>query len=130
MPYDPRLFERVLDVLARKDGWTEKAMFGGRVCVRNGHPFIGTLDDGVIALCDEPTRQKHLTLKHCSAFVHGGRELPGWVKVSLEALKTAKQLSRWVEASYALAGALPPPRPARKAASKPATRRKPKARRK
>lgn len=120
MGYDPRLFERVLDALARKDGWSEKDMFGGRVCIRNGRPFIGTLDDGVIALCDDDSRAKHLVLKHCSPFVHGGKEQPGWVKVALEALKTAKQLSRWVEASYTLAGTLPPPKAApRKSAPKP-----------
>lgn len=127
MGYDPRLFERVLDALARKDGWSEKEMFGGRVCVRNGHPFIGTLSDGVIALCDEESRARHLALKHCSPFLHGGKELTGWVKVSLEALKTAKQLSRWVEASYALAGNLAP---AKKARPKPAAKPRAKASRK
>jgi len=110
MGYDPRLFERVQDALARKDGWTERDMFGGRVCVRNGRPFVGTLSDGVIALCDDDSRQKHLLLKHCSPFFVNGKEQPGWVKVSMDALKTAKQLSRWVEASYALAGTLAPPR--------------------
>jgi TfoX/Sxy family transcriptional regulator of competence genes len=108
MTYDPRLFERVQDALARKDGWTEKEMFGGRVCLRNGRPFVGTISDGVIALCDEASREKHLQLKHCSPFVYKGKEQPGWIKVSLDALKTAKQLSRWVEASYNLAGTLPP----------------------
>jgi len=134
MGYDPRLFERVLDALARKDGWSEKDMFGGRVCIRAGRPFIGTLSDGVIALCDDESRARHLQLKHCSPFLVNGTEQPGWVKVSLEALKTAKQLSRWVEASYTLVGTLPPPKaepkkaPARKtAAAKAKPKPKPKA---
>lgn len=121
MGYDPRLFERVLDALARKEGWTEKDMYGGRVCIRNGRPFVGTLDDGVIALCDAESRAKHLLLKHCSPFLVNGKEQPGWVKVALDALKTAKQLSRWVESSYTLASTLPPAKPvARKAAPKKA----------
>lgn len=125
MGYDPRLFERVLDALARKDGWSEKDMFGGRVCIRNGRPFIGTLEDGVIALCDDDSRAKHLVLKHCSPFVHAGKEQPGWIKVSLEALKTAKQLSRWVEASYTLASTMAPPKAAPR--KSPAKAKKPKA---
>jgi hypothetical protein len=124
MGYDPRLFERVLDALARKEGWTEKDMYGGRVCIRNGRPFIGTLDDGVIALCDDDSRAKHLVLKHCSPFMVNGKEQSGWVKVALDALKTAKQLSRWVEASYSLASTLPPPKPAAKPAAKKAPAKK------
>lgn len=126
MGYDPRLFERVLDALARKDGWTEKDMFGGRVCIHNGRPFIGTLEDGVIALCDEDSRGKHLQLKHCSPFILDGKEQAGWVKVSMDALKTAKQLSRWVESGYLQAGAMTPPRAAKKPArkAKPASRKR------
>lgn len=122
MGYDPRLFERVQDALARKDGWTEKDMFGGRVCIRNGRPFVGTLSDGVIALCDAASREKHLQLKHCSPFIINGKEQAEWIKVSLDALKTAKQLSRWVEASYNLAGTLPPPRAGAKPAKKAKSR--------
>ncbi|MCC7508982.1 MAG: TfoX/Sxy family protein [Planctomycetes bacterium] len=114
MAYDERLFERVKDVLERKPGWTEKNLFGGRVYVLNGHPFIGAVDDGLIALCDEDSRKKHLELKHCSAFTHAGKAQPGWVLVSMEALKTAKQLSRWVEASFTHAQTLKAPAKARK----------------
>lgn len=108
MAYDERLFERVRDVLERKPGWTEKSMFGGKVYVLNGHPFIGAVEGGLIALCDGATLKKHLELKHCSAFTQKGKPLAGWVLVSMEALKTAKQLSRWVEASFAHAQALKP----------------------
>jgi hypothetical protein len=123
MGHDPRLFERVQDALARKDGWTEKDMYGGRVCIRNGRPFFGTLIDGVIALCDDGSREKHLQLKHCSPFLINGKEQPGWVKVSMDALKTAKQLSRWVESSYTLAGTMAPPK-ATPAGKKPKARKK------
>ena len=108
MPYDERLFERMLDALERKEAWSEKNMFGGRVCVVNGHPFVGAVDGGLIALCTEEALRKHLELKHCSPFQHAGKEQPGWVKVSMDALKTAKQLSRWVDASYTVASALAP----------------------
>lgn len=115
MGYDERLLERVRDVLERKPGWTEKSLYGGRVYVLNGHPFIGAVDDGLIALCDAESLRKHLELKHCSAFTQKGKALPGWVLVSMEALKTAKQLSRWVEASFAHAQTLKAPKkPARK----------------
>ncbi|MBX3475869.1 MAG: hypothetical protein KF754_15985 [Planctomycetes bacterium] len=128
MGYDPRLFERVLDALARKDGWTEKDLYGGRVCIRNGRPFVGTIEDGVIALCDAESLEKHLQLKHCAPFVVNGKVQAGWVKVSMDALKTAKQLSRWVESSYLLAGTMAPPKPAKaKPGSKPKTRSKSKA---
>ena len=103
MTYDERLFERITDALERKEGWTEKDMYGGRVCLVDGTPFIGVVEGGIIALCTDGAREKHLELKHCSPFSYKGKELPGWVHVSMEALKTAKQLSRWVDAGYNLA---------------------------
>ncbi|MCB9895566.1 MAG: TfoX/Sxy family protein [Planctomycetes bacterium] len=107
MPYDERLFERMLDALERKEGWSEKNMYGGRVCVVNGHAFVGAVDGGLIALCPEEALRKHLELKHCTPFKQDGKEHAGWVKVSMDALKTAKQLSRWVDASFTHASALP-----------------------
>ncbi|MBZ0136920.1 MAG: TfoX/Sxy family protein [Planctomycetes bacterium] len=108
MSYDERLFERMRDVLERKEGWTEKNLFGGRVYQVNGKPFIGAVEGGLIALCPEDALRKHLELKHCAPFKHGGKEQTGWVLVSMDALKTAKQLSRWVESSFAHASALGP----------------------
>ncbi|MCA8910326.1 MAG: TfoX/Sxy family protein [Planctomycetes bacterium] len=110
MGYDERLFERMLDALERKDGWSEKNLYGGRVCVVNGHPFIGAVDGGLIALCTEDALRKHLELKHCTPFQFDGKEQKGWVKVSMDALKTAKQLSRWVDASFTHASTLSPAR--------------------
>lgn len=108
MAYDERLFERVRDVLERKPGWSEKNLFGGRVYVLNGNPFIGAVDDGLIVLCDDDSLRRHLELKHCSAFAWKGKNQPGWVLVNMEALKTAKQLSRWIESGYAFASTLKP----------------------
>jgi hypothetical protein len=114
MAYDDRLFERMLDALERKEGWTEKNLYGGRVCVVNGRPFIGAIEGGLIALCTQEALQKHLELKHCTPFEWEGKSQPGWVKVSMDALKTAKQLSRWVESGYAQAQALAPAKPKKK----------------
>ncbi len=122
MGYDPRLFERIKDALMRKTGWSEKDALGGRICVVNGHNFVGCVDDGLIALCDSDALQKHLALKHCSPFVYKGVTQENWVKVSMDALKTAKQLSRWVEASFTYASALPPP--AKKSAKKAVAKKK------
>lgn len=108
MGYDERLFERMLDALERKEGWSEKNLYGGRVCVVNGYPFVGAVDGGLIALCPEDALRKHLELKHCTPFEQSGKEQPGWVKVSMDALKTAKQLSRWVDASFNHASSLEP----------------------
>ncbi len=107
MSYDPRLFERIKDALARKTDWSEKDALGGRVCVVNGREFIGAVEDGLISLCDDESLQRHLALKHCSTFSYKNKVQKGWVKVSMDALKTAKQLSRWVEASYNYASTLP-----------------------
>jgi hypothetical protein len=93
--------------------------------VVNGHDFVGAVEDGLIALCDEESLKKHLALKHCSPFTHGGKVQPGWVKVSMDALKTAKQLSRWVESSYNYASQLKAPAPKKPAAKKAPAKKAP-----
>lgn len=103
MPYDSRLHERIQDALERKDDWSEKNLYGGRVFLLDGQPFVGVVEGGIIAMCSDEARRRHLELKHCTPFKHKGKELDGWVKVDMEALKTAKQLSRWVEAGYTYA---------------------------
>lgn len=108
MSYDERLFERMRDALERKEGWSEKTMYGGRVCVVNGRAFIGAVEGGLIALCPDDALLKHLELKHCTPFKVDGKAVPGWVKVSMDALKTAKQLSRWVDSSFNHAAAMAP----------------------
>ncbi len=122
MGYDPRLFERISDALQRKTGWTEHDALSGRTFMVNGYDFVGAVDDGLIALCDAESLQKHPALKHCSQFEFKGKVMPGWVKVSMDALKTAKQLSRWVEASFNFASTQPVPAP--KKAAKKATAKK------
>src|SRR5690606_7314153 len=105
-----------------KAGWTEKNLYGGRVCLVNGRPFVGAVDGGLIALCPDDALAKHLELKHCTPFTQDGKALPGWVKVNMEALKTAKQLSRWVDASFQHAAAMQAAPKAPKKSSKPAAK--------
>jgi hypothetical protein len=118
MGYDARLFERMRDALERKQGWSERDQFGGRVYVLNGNAFLGAVEDGLIALCGADACGRHLQMRHCAPFVWRGKGLPDWVLVDMSALKTAKQLSRWVEASYSHASELPPAKPARRSTRK------------
>jgi hypothetical protein len=123
MSYDTRLMERTREALHRRPGWTEKDFHGGRVCVLRGRPFLGVVPAGLVVRCDEDARAKFLALNHCSTFAPDGRALPGWVTVNREALKTVKQLSRWVEVAWAHAeAATPQPAPKRAKAANTAAR--------
>jgi len=37
-----------------------------------------------------------------------GREMPGWLRVDGDAVRTKKQLAKWVEIGTGYAGSLPP----------------------
>ena len=65
MGYDERLFERMLDALERKEGWSEKNQFGGRVCVVKGRPFIGAVDGAAEAVGDDQHRIVGFALRAC-----------------------------------------------------------------
>jgi hypothetical protein len=85
MAYDEDLANRIRELIASEDGYTEQKMFGG----------IGFTIDGLAKPGARPFEMR-------------GREMKGWLRVDAESVSTKRELEPWVMESVAFARALPP----------------------
>ena len=110
MPYDRQLAERVRDLIAPRDGLTEKKMFGGIGWMLNGNMAVGVMSKGGLIVRVEPDETEALIAQpHVSTFGReGSRPMKGFVIVDPDSLEDDAALADWVDRGTARASALPP----------------------
>jgi len=117
MAYDERLAARLRELLADRDGVTEKKMFGGLAFLVHGHLCVSASRNGGLLVRIDPTEADAVLRRPDVARMEmGGRTMNGWVTVAPEGVKTGRQLAAWVDRGVRLASTLPPkkrPRPTR-----------------
>jgi TfoX/Sxy family transcriptional regulator of competence genes len=111
MAYDERLADRIRALLEDDRGVTEKKMFGGLAFLVGGNMAIAASGQGGILVRVDPERSDELvaTTKAETAVMRG-REMPGWLRVAPEDVKTKAQLTKWVRSGADYARRLPPKR--------------------
>jgi TfoX/Sxy family transcriptional regulator of competence genes len=115
--YDEHLANRVRECFAGEPtgAVTEQAMFGGLAFLLHGNMSVAVSRRGGLLVRLPPAEaEKALAKPHTEQMVMAGRPAPGWVFVSAEGLRTAKQLSIWVKAGADFARSLPPKAPKRR----------------
>lgn len=109
MAYDEALAERVRTLVAPVSGMTEKKMFGGLAFLIRGNMAIAASSQGGAMIRVDPeqsdalvetTKARHVQMR--------GRDMPGWLRVSSDDLRTDDQLAPWVEMGTRYARSLPP----------------------
>lgn len=109
MAYDQVLAERLREQLATVGGVTEKKMFGGLAFLVGGHLAVSASGRGGLLLrCDPARTQEHVAATGVERFEMRGRELDGWLHVDPSAVRTARQLARWVAVGVRYAQSLAP----------------------
>ena len=109
MAYDEDMAARIRDILAQERGLSEKRMFGGLAFLLDGHMAVAVSGQGGLLLRIDPTRSDELVADpHVGRMVMRGREMDGWLRVGLAAVKTDADLRRWVDIGVAYARSLPP----------------------
>jgi TfoX/Sxy family transcriptional regulator of competence genes len=110
MPYDERLAERVRDLVAARDGVTEKKMFGGIGWMLNGNMAVGVMSTGGLIVRIEPEEAEALIAQpHVSTFGReGARPMKGFVVVDADAVGDDAVLADWVDRGAARALSMPP----------------------
>jgi TfoX N-terminal domain len=109
MAYDHDLADRIDALLADEPGITEKAMFGGLAFLRYGHMTISASGQGGIMLRIDPDDTSDaLKRPHTEIVVMRGREMPGWIRVHADGVRTKRQLEPWVRRALAYTRTLPP----------------------
>ena len=105
---DEALAERIRELVGHERGLVEKKMFGGLAFVINGNMSVAASGQGGLLVRVDPEQSDALAKKTGASLMEmRGREMPGWMRVEAEAVRTKKQLSAWVDRGVAFARSLP-----------------------
>ncbi|HUJ05933.1 MAG TPA: TfoX/Sxy family protein [Streptosporangiaceae bacterium] len=111
MAYDIELSDRIRYLVGTGPGVTEKKMFGGLAFLIGGNMAISASGQGGALVRVDPAESAALTeMTTATVAVMGGREMPGWLRVSSDALEADDQLTEWVSRAVRYARSLPPKR--------------------
>jgi TfoX/Sxy family transcriptional regulator of competence genes len=106
--FDEDLAARIRELVGGETGVTEKRMFGGLAFLIGGNMAISASGQGGVLVRVDPDKTVELAGRaHAQIAVMRGREMPGWLRVDADGLRTKPQLQRWVEEGVAYARSLP-----------------------
>ena len=109
MAYDADLANRVREAIAEEIDVTEKAMFGGLAFLVGGHMSVAVSGQGGLLVRVAPeVSAAALKLAHTRMMEMRGREMPGWIRVAPEGVRTMRALRAWVRRGVEYARTLPP----------------------
>jgi hypothetical protein len=107
MAYDPSLAARIRELVAGREGVTEKAMFGGLAFLLDGKMFCGVLGNELLARVGPDAHDAAMARPHVRIMDFTGRPMRGYVFVGPPAIATNAELARWVSDCASHAATLP-----------------------
>ncbi len=111
MAYDEHLAARLRALLEGERGLTEKRMFGGLAFLIGGNMAIAASGQGgLLVRADPEDSASLLASKGVEPMEMRGRPMRGWLRVDDDAVRTKRQLERWVRVGVGYARTLPPKR--------------------
>jgi len=111
MAYDEDLAERIRELVASEDLLSEQRMFGGLAFLIGGNMAVAASGQGgLLVRCDPEESDRLVASSGAHPMVMRGREMTGWLRVEADAVRTKRQLTRWVTLGTTYARSLPPKR--------------------
>jgi TfoX/Sxy family transcriptional regulator of competence genes len=108
VPYDAAIAERLREMLGNQKKLTEQKMFGGIGFMVAGNMAIAASSDGGILVRADPEKSDELIAAGARPMKMRGKEMPGWLRVDADKVKTRPQLAKWVKVGASAALSLPP----------------------
>ncbi len=108
MAYDEGLADRVRELLAERDGISEKKMFGGLSFLLDGNMCCGVARDDLVVRLSPEEAERALAELHARPMDFTGRPLKGFVYVSPQGVADETSLLDWIDRAVRFAGSLPP----------------------
>ncbi len=109
MAYDEDLADRIRELVSAQRGVDEKRMFGGLAFLINGNMSVAASGRGGLMVRVPPDEtQKLVAREHVEPMIMAGRETRGWIRVSVEGVRTKRQLQAWVTRGVEYAKSLAP----------------------
>lgn len=111
MAYDEDPADRIRALLEHEPALTEKKMFGGLAFLIGGNMAVAASGQGgLLVRADLETSDDLLTTAGVHLMERRGRQMQGWLRVDDEAIRTKRQLEKWVRLGVGYARTLPPNR--------------------
>jgi hypothetical protein len=109
MTYDQELAGRIRQLIGSDPDLTEKKMFGGLAFLIRGNMAIAASSEGGAMVRVDPAQSDALVATTKSTLMNmRGRDMPGWLRLSSDDLRTDDRLASWVEIGTGYARSLPP----------------------
>jgi TfoX/Sxy family transcriptional regulator of competence genes len=107
--YDEDLAERIRELLPPRLKVTEKKMFGGLAFLIRGNMAIAASGQGgLLVRCDPEESPALVSRTKAEPMEMRGRQMSGWLRVEADAVRTKRQLTKWVEIGTSQARSFPP----------------------
>src|SRR5213594_237431 len=104
MAYDEKLAERIRELIAGETTVTEQKMFGGLAFLVGGNMAIAASGQGgVLVRVDPAETDKLVSTTNAHVAVMRGREMPGWLRLDTDDVRTKRELAKWVRRGAAYA---------------------------
>lgn len=108
MAYDDELAYRIRELLVDDPDVTEKKMFGGLAFLVAGNMAVAASGHGGVLVRVDPTKSDTvIAATAAEPMVMRGREMKGWLRVDADAIRSKRQLAKWVSMGMTFARALP-----------------------
>ncbi|MFL5982840.1 MAG: TfoX/Sxy family protein [Gaiellaceae bacterium] len=106
--YDETLAQRIRELVSSERSLTEKKMFGGLAFLLNGNMAVAASGQGGLLVRVDPDESERLLRENGASLMEmRGRTMLGWMRVEADAVRTKKQLSKWVDRGVSFARSLP-----------------------
>ena len=107
MTSDDALIDRIRQILSRREGYSERRMFGTVCFMINGNMCAGTWNGSLIVRLDKKDHNETLMEPHTRPADMNGRVMRGWALVESAGIESNVQLAAWVDRAASFAGSLP-----------------------
>jgi TfoX/Sxy family transcriptional regulator of competence genes len=107
MAFDERLADRIRNSLGKRDGLSEKRMFGGLAFLLNGNMCCGVHEQELIVRVGPEKTDSLLAEPHTRIFDLSGRPMKGWILVAPAGLVDQQALAKWLRMGIEYAASLP-----------------------
>lgn len=108
MAYDEDLADRIRDLLGGEPELTEMTMFGGLAFLIRGNMAVAASGQGGVLVRADPAKSNRLlATTRARPMEMRGREMHGWLRVDADAVRTKRELAKWVRIGATYARSLP-----------------------
>ena len=97
MTSDDVLIDRIRSILSRREGYSERRMFGSVCFMINGNMCVGTWNGSLIVRLDKKDHDETLAEPHTRPADMNGRVMRGWALVESAGIESNDHLTAWVD---------------------------------